>query len=369
MRVSLFAEQLLQPIPGGIGTYTRALISQLPPNAVEVERIVTWHRSSDLFEAGLSGAKRMSTGRRYTYKRWETGRGPKLKGSGDLIHAPSLAVPRPDGRPLVVTVHDVHFLNYPEAYPDRGLEFHTKMVRRLSEAARIIVPSKSTASDLASMDASLPPVDVIPMGTDFEVPDADTIDSVLEKLEVERPYVLWLGTVEPRKNPEGVIHGFVSAVKSGVRQGDDLNLYMVGPPGWWSGDVKEFVDSSDMTDRVRRLGPPTRKMLPALFAGAEAFLFPSLAEGFGLPILEAMACGTPVITSDRSSLPEVAGSAAELCDPDDEHSIGGALAKVLNDAGLASDLRRLGLERARDFTWDRTARETKDVYYKALNGS
>jgi glycosyltransferase involved in cell wall biosynthesis len=281
------------------------------------------------------------------------------------VHAPSLAFPKRDGRPLVVTVHDVLFRDHPDMFTSRGVRYHEARLGRITEADAVIVPSEASAEAVREASEGIRSVRVIPQGTDLRPPPDDQRDTVLERLRVERPYVLWAGTVEPRKNPEGVVRGFVRAVQSGVPQ-DDLNLYLAGPPGWWRGEVGEFLEEVGMTDRVRRIGLQPRETLAALYAGAEAFVFPSFGEGFGLPVLEAMACGTPVVTSNRSSLPEVAGSAALLCDPDDEGSIGEALAKVLRDDDLAGDLRRLGRERAATFTWDRTARETVECYREVL---
>jgi glycosyltransferase involved in cell wall biosynthesis len=204
------------------------------------------------------------------------------------------------------------------------------------------------------------------MGTDLEPPPPEEREQILERLKVQRPYVLWMGTLEPRKNPEGVMRGFVNAIESDIPDADKLNLYMVGPPGWWSGDVRDLIETRGLSDRVRRIDAQPVPVRAALYAEASAFVFPSFAEGFGLPVLEAMACGTPVITSNRSSLPEVAGSAAELCDPDDHASIGRAIAKVLRDPDLAEDLRRLGKRRAAEFSWERTARQTVALYREVL---
>jgi glycosyltransferase involved in cell wall biosynthesis len=180
---------------------------------------------------------------------------------------------------------------------------------------------------------------------------------------VRRPYVLWVGTLEPRKNLGSVVRGFRHAVRS-IPDGDRFRLYLVGPAGW-GGTIGAGRESKD---GVHWLGPRSRDDLAALYAGADAFVFPSLGEGFGLPVLEAMACGAPVVTSDRSSLREVAGDAAGLCDPGDDASIGSALAEVLADRDLAEDRVRRGLLRAGEFTWDRTVRETADCYRAALSG-
>lgn len=368
-RVALVCEQLLQPVPGGIGTYTRALIQHLPKTGVVVEPVVAWHRRRTLEHAGIPQARRLPATRRMLYEGWSRGRGPKASGDADVVHATSLAFPRHDGRPLVVTVHDVLWREFPEAYPDRGVEWHERALGRIGEADLVIVPSKATAQALFETDVPPEQVRVVPMGTDYHAPDPGERDRILERLDVERPYVLWMGTVEPRKNPEGVVRGFVHAVESGVPRSEQLNLYLAGPPGWWRGEVAEFLEEKGMADRVRRLGPQPPAVRMALYAGAEAFLFPSLAEGFGLPVLEAMACGCPVVISGRSSLPEVAGSAALLCDPDDEISIAEALARLLRDRGLAEDLRRIGLRRASEFTWERAAQKTAACYHELLQPS
>jgi glycosyltransferase involved in cell wall biosynthesis len=279
-----------------------------------------------------------------------------------------MAFPPRDERPLVVTVHDLNFREYPDAYPASGLAFHEAMLQRLSDASLVIVPSRATADALAASEHAHDRVRVVPMGTDMEAPSPEDRDRILEDLNIERPYVLWMGTLEPRKNPEGVIRGFVHALESGLPEAATLHLYMVGPRGWWSGDLAELISERGLQDRLRRINEQPIPVRAALYSGASAFVFPSLAEGFGLPILEAMACGAPVVTSNRSSMPEVAGAAAEFCDPSDASSIGSAIAKVLRDPDLAEDLRRAGYKRAREFTWERTARRTVACYREALSG-
>lgn len=365
LRVTMVAEQLMQDVPGGIGTYVRAMLRRIPFQGVELEPVVARHRTGALASAGLSHARRLRLPRQVLYQRWTSGNGPAAGGDGSIVHAPSLAFPPHDGRPLIVTVHDVLFLEHPDAYPAKGVEFHRAMLDRLDDADVVVVPSKTTADALA--DLPKPPADVriIPMGTDMQPPPPDEREQMLERLRIERPYVLWMGTLEPRKNPEGVMRGFVHAVES-LPDGDKLNLYLVGPPGWWSGDVRDLIESRGLADRVRRIDAQPVPVRAALYAEASVFVFPSIAEGFGLPVLEAMACDTPVVTSNRSSLPEVAGSAAELCDPFDHTSIGNAISKVLRDDDLANDLRRLGRRRAAEFSWDRTARGTVALYRELL---
>ncbi len=365
-RVAMIAEQLLQDIPGGIGTYVRAMLRRLPVEGVELEPVVAAHRPAALSQSGLPHARRLGLPRTALYRRWTRGHGPSVGGRASLVHAPSLAFPPRNGRPLVVTVHDALFLENPEWFTSGGIDFHTRMLDRIGDADAVIVPSKVTAHALASLDRPPSDVRIIPMGTDLVPPEPDERARMLESLKVEKPYVLWNGTLEPRKNPEGVVRGFVHAISSGVPQADELKLYLVGPAGWWSGDVRELINQKGLGERIRRIDEQPVPVRAALFAEASVFLFPSLAEGFGLPVLEAMACGTPVVTSNRSSLPEVAGSAAELCDPTDHFSIGHSLQKVLRDTELADDLRRLGSRRVKDYTWERTAKLTVALYREVL---
>jgi glycosyltransferase involved in cell wall biosynthesis len=366
LRVVIVAEQLLEADPGSIGLYVRALMRRLPPTGVELEPVVAWHRLAVLSDAGVPYARRLRRTRSTVYKRWMNGKPPTVGGKAAVVHAPSLAFPPPDDRPLIVTVHDTLFLEDPDAFPPAALAFNRAMIERLSDADTVIVPSRTTGNTLATLGKPPKRIRVVPFGTDMAPPSLEDRDAALERLGVERPYVLWTGTLEARRNPEGVVRGFVRALEQDVPDADNLNLYLAGPAGWWSKDIAGFVDSKGLTSRVRRIDAQPGPVRAALYAGASAFVFPSLAEGFGLPIIEAMACGAPVVTSNRSSLPEIAGSAAELCDPADHESVGDALGKVLRDRGLAEDLRRLGFRRAAEFTWERTARETLACYREAL---
>jgi glycosyltransferase involved in cell wall biosynthesis len=358
LMVGLFCEQLFQPVPGGIGTYVRALLATLPGQGVDVRPVVAWHGRGAVGEARLDTARRLPLPRQVLYRSWARGHGPPFPSGSHLIHAPSLAFPPHDARPLVVTVHDVLFRTHPDAYPARGARFHERELARLPQADLVICPSRTTADAVREVHPSLR-IEVVPLGTDMAAPPPAEIERVLDRRGLRRPYVLWAGTLEPRKNLERTLQGFAIA-EGGARGGLDVHLYLVGPRGWLRGETQELLAGRE--DGVRWLGPVARDELTALYAGAEAFVFPSLAEGFGLPVLEAMACGTPVITSDRSALPEVAGEAAVLCDPADAQSIGDALARVLGDGGLAQRLSRAGLERATQYTWDRTARSTAALY-------
>jgi glycosyltransferase involved in cell wall biosynthesis len=305
--------------------------------------------------------------RRPLHEAWSRAGLPRPGGGLDLVHAPSLAFPNRGRRPLIVTVHDVLFLEFPEAYTAHGRAFHRRALSRLSQADLVICPSRTAADALRSLKQELPKrIRVVPLGTDLVRP-ADP-NWVLRELGVEGPYVVWMGTIEPRKNLRRAIGGFLQATNDD-RGTERPKLLLVGPAGWLDRPIMDLLDEPVVRERVRRVGRLDRDRQAAVYAGAEALLLPSLGEGFGLPVLEAMACGTPVVTSDRSSLPEVAGDAAVFCDPLDEGSIAAALSSVLRDPELADRLRERGLARAAQFTWERTARETAACYREALGGA
>lgn len=179
----------------------------------------------------------------------------------------------------------------------------------------------------------------------------------LHRQGLVRPYVLAVGNLEPRKNLPGLLRAFARLAPEVPH-----DLVLVGAEGWLTGEIHATLDELRLGGRVRMTGFVEDADLPAWYGAADLFVYPSLYEGFGLPVLEAMACGAPVVTSNVSSLPEVAGDAALLVDPSDVDSIAEEMRRGLTDAALALDLRRRGQLRAADFTWDRTAEQTVAVY-------
>ena len=326
--------------------------------------IVGWHRRSTLRSLSLGGARRLPVPGRILSESWSrTGR-PHVDEGLDVVHAPSLAFPARGRRPLVVTVHDVLFMDFPDAYPPHGLRFHRRALERLSSADLVICPSRVTADRLSSLARPPGRVRVVPLGT--ELTPSPQPGRVLADLRIEQPYVVWVGTLEPRKNVERVIRGFVEAVTSGPRDERGLKLYLVGPPGWDRGKAAGLLEDRGIRDLVRWMGPQPRERLRAIYSGAEALVFPSLGEGFGLPVLEAMACGTPVVASDLPVLREVAGEGAVFCDPTDASSIGEAITRLLADDTLADSCRRAGLLRAAELTWERTVAATAACYREVM---
>lgn len=293
------------------------------------------------------------------YEAWHGLRWPPVEratGPVDVVHATAIAIP-PTRAPLVVTIHDLAFL----AEPDHATRHGGRFFRRGTELARrharlVLVPSEATAAECR--DAGFDPdrIRLVPWGVDVRTVDDDDIAAVRSRHGLSRPYVLFVATIEPRKNLGAVIAAMVTLA------GRDLDLVLVGPDGW-NEDLDGRLRSLEGSGiGVRRLGFVAPDELPALYAGCAAFCFPSLREGFGLPVLEAMAHGAPVVTSSGTATAEVAGGDALLVDPRDHEQVGAALARVLDDPGLADDLRRRGRARAASFTWDRTAELTAAAY-------
>jgi glycosyltransferase involved in cell wall biosynthesis len=360
MNAGVVAEQLLRPVPGGVGRYVRALVAHLPAVAGadggEVAWIVGRHPAGRLADAGLPAATtaRLAWPGRLLTRAWVDLRRPALPrgllGGLDLVHATSAAVPPPGGRPLVATVHDLAFHRHPDAYPSAGRRYHERAARLVAaEAARILVPSEATARDLTSLyGVERGRITVTPLGVEPPAePDRAGARRLLRDLGVDGPFLLAVGTLEPRKNLPRLLAAF------GELAGElpSHRLVVAGPVGWGPA-LRPGGDPA----RVRLAGPVADATLHALYEAADGLAYPSLYEGFGLPVLEAMAHGTPVLTSDRSSLPEVAGDAALLVDPLDV----GAIAK--GRARLAA----AGRARAAGFTWRATAAATWAAYREAL---
>jgi len=350
MKVALHVGQLRQPVPGGIGTYVRGLIASLPATGVTLSTFAsgpgepTWPDYRDL------GRPRPPL----RYSLWHALRRPRVRTDADLVHAPTLAIPPTRPTPLVVTVHDVAFLRFPDAFPRHGVRFHRrglKLARR--RASAVIVPSAYTASELVTEGFEPDLLFVAPHGAPVVRPRAEAeVDAVLDALEVPTPFVLAVGTLEPRK---GLRTLFASFAELRLR---DATLVVAGPAGW--GETRVPPD-------VKALGAVAPDVLDALYRRASACAVPSVYEGFGLPALEAMAYGTPVVASDTASLPEVVGPAGRLVSPGDVDGWAEALASLVGDSEERERLGAAGRARAEGFTWARSAVAHVDAYRAAMS--
>lgn len=291
------------------------------------------------------------------------------KSSFDVFHSPDHILPfLPIKARKIVTVHDLSFYKHPETFP-RMKRSYKKLVTpgSLRRADRIIADSASTKKDIIDI-FSMPAdkIDVVHIGVGGEfrkITDGKVLSSLREERRLKNPFLLFVGTLEKRKNIEGLVDAYILAVRENKIPHD---LVVVGRKGWLYDGIFEKVRRQGFENKVRFICDAGQEELPLLYNLADLFVYPSVYEGFGLPVLEAMACGTPVITSDVSSLPEIAGEAAVLIDPYDIQALASCIAKVLNDETLKKDLSQKGLERARQFGWDKCARQTMEVYKSVL---
>jgi glycosyltransferase involved in cell wall biosynthesis len=240
--------------------------------------------------------------------------------------------------------------------------YRAGLLRTARRADAVIAVSRHTAEDLARR-TRLPAgkIHVVPLAASLPAASAD-LDEVLSRLKVPSPYVLFVGTLEPRKNVVRLIRGYRRLAARGAPHA----LVLAGPMGWrHQGLMREL--SAEAPGRIVLTGSTGPLDLDALYRGASAFVYPSLYEGFGLPVLEAMARGTPCVVSIASSLPEVAGEAAVPVDPRSVGGLAEAMERVINDGDLAERLRQAGRARAAGFSWEETARRTLEVYKAALS--
>jgi alpha-1,3-rhamnosyl/mannosyltransferase len=381
VHVALDGQPLLAPL-AGVGHYTRQLILALArtdgghryqvvaprPLRLLARRGVLPALAApnvELIVPGLWPTVRAAVGRRL-------GRDAEMGGGRrpacDVFHATNNVFPyRWPSRRHVVTIHDLTLLRFPQWHPaDRLALMGPALAPAVRRADHVIVPSRATRDDvLALLRADPDRVSVIPEGVAeaFRPLETAEVAARLEPLGL-RPghYLLFIGTMEPRKNLPRLLEAM-------ERAGSEVGpLVTAGGRGWHDAGLRDTIARLERAGRARHLGYVADELRPALLAGARAFVYPSLYEGFGLPPLEAMACGTPVVTSNLASLPEVTGDAALLIDPTDVPALAEALVRVWRDAGLRADLRARGLARAREFTWERTARLTLDVYRAVVEG-
>jgi glycosyltransferase involved in cell wall biosynthesis len=288
----------------------------------------------------------------------------RLKGIS-LYHATEHLLPRLP-LPSVMTVHDLIFERYPQHHKFTNRAFlKVGMPLFVRAATRIITVSRHTAHDLISMyRAGEGKIAVIYNGVDstFQPPSPEQIVDVRRRYSPDRPYLLMVGTLEPRKNHRLALDALAQLKAIGYPH----RLIVGGGRGWLFEPISNAVESLGLMDDVSFVGHVAEADLPALYGAADAFLFPSEYEGFGLPLLEAMACGTPVVSSRASSLPELAGEAALLIDPRDAGALTSAIRHIIDQPEVALSLRQRGLLQARKFSWKATACQTAQLYLETV---
>ncbi|HRY16716.1 MAG TPA: glycosyltransferase family 1 protein [Candidatus Competibacteraceae bacterium] len=284
-----------------------------------------------------------------------------------LLHSPNYILLPFDG-PAVATIHDLSYLHYPQHHPrERILFMERNMPRTLAQAAAIICDSQFIRQEIISiLGVPADKVVDVPLGVDqtFHPREITTLRSVLNRYHLDGlAYLLAVSTLEPRKNLPRLLIAY-ARLPEALRARHPLAL--VGAKGWLNTELERHLAPLERTGQLRRLGYVPQDDLPALYAGAHAFAYPSLYEGFGLPLLEAMASGIPALSSHRSSLPQVAGDAALLINPEDIDDLTAGLEHLLSDELWRAAARPRGLEQARRFSWERCVEETIAVYRRLL---
>ena len=375
MLIGIDASRALRPRRTGTERYALEIIRgllTLPAAAAHRWRLYTDARPpADLLPAAAAVELCVLPARRLWTHR--TLAGEVMRRQTDVLFVPAHVIPFvwPATRlpPSVVTLHDLGYLHFPEAHPWRQRLYLAASTRWSAHAARrVIAISQATAADLARFHrtpaAKLRVVyEAGPPRTSVSAAD---VAAMRGRYGLAGPYALFVGTLQPRKNILRLAQAFAALVRAGQIDGD---LVLAGGAGWLSADLLAAVDALGLGNRLRRLDYVPDADLPALYAGARVFCFPSLYEGFGLPVLEAHAYGAPVMTANRSALPEIAGNAALYVDPEDVDAIAAALLRLSQDEALRQQLIAAGYENVKRFSWEKAAAETLAVVEEAAGNA
>jgi glycosyltransferase involved in cell wall biosynthesis len=269
--------------------------------------------------------------------------------------------------PCAVTIHDLTFFDHPEWHERSKVVYFRRMIRAAARrATTLICVSTFTANRLRALVAPRPDVEVIHHGVDHDrfTPNVDsTADlTALAAHGIEPPYIAFASTIEPRKNVPTLVRAFAAVAATRP----ELRLVLAGSDGWGAREASEAIAASGVATRVLRPGYLDDATIAAFFRRAAAVTYPSLEEGFGLPALEGLACGAPVVTSEGSALAEVVGDAALLVPPGDSDALAGAIARLLDDSALSQRLRVAGPARAAQFTWEACIDQHVDAYERTV---
>jgi len=288
----------------------------------------------------------------------------------DVVHSPSFIMPyiRGSARHLL-TVHDMTSFSHPQCHIAlrRSLLYRRMVLASLRRADVVAVPSKATRQAILEFLPDLQPdrihVTVPGIGEEFRLCDSTSVHEVVTRLRLPQPYILYVGTLEPRKNLPALVESYRRLVEAGAIK---EHLVLAGKLGWGYEALLKQMHAPALRGKVHLAGYVDQQDLPAVYAGARLFVYPSLHEGFGFPPLEAMACGVPVVSTLSSSLVENLEGAAELVAPDDIAALADAIRRLLTDDALRAKRRTQGLEQASHYRWDQTARETLKSYQAAM---
>lgn len=362
-RAGLLVEQCWHEVPGGTAGATVDLLRAFAGrNDISAIGIAARHKDApDPHYRVPVEVTHLPFPRQVLYQAWSRGGRPKLESyvsNLDLVHATGGVIPS-TSRPLVVTQHDLAWIHHPGMFTAHGVRFFRRCLDRTIERSQLVlVPSAATGADLEANGVPADRIRVVPWGVDQARASTEEVERVRLRFDLPGRYVLSVGTLEPRKNLRRLIEAFSRAAPT------DVSLAIVGPEGWQE-DLASAT--APLGDRAKTLGFVSRSDLVALYGGAAAFVYPSLFEGFGLPVLEAMAQGAPVVTSAGTATEELAtGGAGLLVDPTDTESISNAIGDVLVGGAEVDTLVSVASQRVADYTWQRTADLTVDAYRELL---
>lgn len=374
MRIGVDA-RLMQHQPAGISNYTRHLLQALQQIDSENEYIIFQHRRQTMPLIRQANFQR-ATLYAPVHTRLEQWMLPfeLSRHHLDLLHCTDFIPPLRSKIPTVITVHDLAFLHWPHFLTTESAAYYGQIDRAVRHARQIIVPSEHTKQDLiARLGVPGDNINVISEAAAPEfhpLPIAEARQDVMRQFNLPERFVLFVGTIEPRKNVSGLLQAFAYLRQhyNANHELDNVGLAIAGGKGWLYEDTLALIDRLELRQHVHILGRVDDAWLPKLYVAARCHVHVALYEGFGLPPLEAMACGTPTIVSDVSSLPEVVGDAALLVNPRSSEEIAVALNRLLSDDALHAELREKGLRRAQIFSWKSAARCTLEVYKQVVYG-
>jgi glycosyltransferase involved in cell wall biosynthesis len=362
---------------GGISEYTRHLIQALATfdstsdfmilHAARAQRDNAAIAAEGLTPAANFKRVEVFTPPHHKLERWILS-GELLPHRLDVLHSPDFIPPRWGAKRKVITVHDLNFVLYPKFQTPDSLRYYSGYIRSaVHKADHILAVSQSCADDLCNLlDVPSEKISVQGegVGTDYGPMPGSAVDAVRGRLNLPREYILFVGTFEPRKNLPGLFDAYHRLHQTTA---DVPPLVLVGRRGWLYEPIFQKVAELGLDPYLIWLEDLPMADLPAVYCGASMLVLPSFYEGFGLPALEAMACGTPVIVSNRGSLPEVVADAGLFVDPDLPENIAEAIRQMLDDSDLRARCRELGLSRAAHYTWQHAAEIALDVYRKVMS--
>ena len=367
MKIGIISAQLNQQLTG-VGNYTYNLIKEL--NKLDTDEgflfLINYQNNTFFTNDGIIVNNPFPALKTYA---WHPYLIKKLRRCKlDIIHNPA-QIPTffKSKKKYILTIHDITpFIFSEEHRLGRPLIYKLLLPRTLKTADKIITDSNSTKNDLINyFNIPEEKIRVILLAADekFKPLNNKEIREAKQKYSLNFPFILYIGTLEPRKNIPSLIKAFYKLKKKTLQ----YKLVITGKKGWKYKEIFETIDKLNLQNDVVFTGYVSDEDLPALYNAADLFVYPSIYEGFGLPPLEAMACGTPVITSNTSSLPEVVGDAGIMIDPCNVDGLADAMYEVLTKAGLRANMIKKGLERAEMFSWEKCARETLEVYEEVYN--